>query len=610
MSDTAALVPTQGTDYAAALAVPPVSNLRRVGDEMFSWTDNDPARGPERPTGALLRHLAGQFAGSGRSVLIAGPHADDLVAALADGGAKVSWLLRSLGDAQNAARAHPTITVLAGALVRLDPDQRFDLVLAADGVDRLNSTEGDQMSAGELLDRLAGAVRPGGVLLLVHDNHLGVHHTVRLDPGAREADDSAWYPVDDHDPHRPASAEQLTDRLTAVGLTVDVSYAAFPEPSAPTILVGPGLLGNVDSPLRSRLGTALAQVFAAGFRGRAVLSDPRRLVYRALRAGAENTIAPSWLVIARAPDESATPTIQGQELLVGDMRGTFAYAVRATDDGEIRTVVLDPLAEPIEREGLRRIAEPTTPAVDGFVLEERLRHLCATADLTELRSELGRYESWLVAQAVDGALSGPAALAGLADVFVTPSGPTLLPTRWEPIEPVPLETALVRALWEFAVQLITSAQPHPWPISSSAVDLTATMLGMVGRGISDTEVRAAVDLHVQREAAEFEMSLAEQQSLRLRLLAVTPGTAPVDIEGFRELSEALWRQRYQASHLLALMEWTETIIQSRDNQLSRMEREIKFYRSKLPGKAMVLAREAYRVVGRDGRKLLRKRREK
>ncbi|GAA2619452.1 hypothetical protein [Paractinoplanes durhamensis] len=604
MSDTAALVPTQGTDYAAALAVPPVSNLRRIGGEMFAWSDSDPSRGPDRPRSALLRHLTGQFAGRGRSVLIAGPHADDLVAALVDGGATVSWLVRSLGDAENAAREHPKVTVLAGVLPRLDPEQRFDLVVAADGVERLNSVEGEQMSAGELLDRLAEAVRPDGVLLLTYDNHLGVHHTVRLDPGGREATDAAWYSIDDHDPHRPASAEQLTDRLTAAGLVVDVTYAAFPEPSAPSVLVGPGLLGNVDSPLRPRLGTALGQAFTAGFRGRAVLSDPRRLINRALRAGAESTVAPAWLIIARAPGVSAVPPIEGREFLAGDVRGTFVYTV-----GE-STTVLEPLAEPVERDGLRRIAEPEAPGADtGYVLEERLLHLCATADLGELRSELDRYETWLQEQATDGTLSGPVALAGFADVFVTPQGVTLLPTRWAPIEPVPLETVLVRAIWEFGVQLITSAQPHPWPISSSAVDLTATMLGMVGRGIAETEIRAAVDLFVQREAAEFELGLAEQQALRLRLLAVTPGTAPVDIEGFRELSEALWRQRYQASHLLALMEWTEQIIQSRDKQLSKMDREIQFYRSKLAGKAMLMAREAYRVVGRDGRKFLRGRRK-
>ena len=68
MSDAAALVPSEGTDYAAALARPPLTNLRRIGGEMFAWTDRDPRRGPALPRGAVLRHLLAQFAG-------AGPHA-------------------------------------------------------------------------------------------------------------------------------------------------------------------------------------------------------------------------------------------------------------------------------------------------------------------------------------------------------------------------------------------------------------------------------------------------------------------------------------------------------------------------------------------------------
>ena len=607
MSDGAALIPTQGTDYNAALSAPSLGNLRRIGGEMFSWTDRDPRRGPEVPRGAVLGYLLGEHGGAGRSVLIAGPIADDLVAALVDGGATVTWLVRSLVDAEEAARTHPEVTVLAGAAVKFDPADRFDLVVAVDGVERLNSSEGDQLSAAELIDRLAEAVRADGVLLLMHDNHLGVHHTVRLAPGAREAQDAAWYPLDENDPQRPASRQQLADRLTGAGLVVDVAYAAFPEPTTPTVLIGPGLLGNVASPLRPRLGTALNQALAAGFRGRPVLSDPRRLAGRALRAGAEETVAPGWLVVARAPGSSAAPTAASHSLLVGDSRGTFAYEVSAADTGEIRTTVLQPLAGPIEREGLRRIAEPAAPGADaGYVLDERLLHLAATADLRQMRVELTQYESWLRAQAVDDRLTGPVALAGLADLLVTADGPALLPTRWEPIEPIDYETALTRVLWEFAVQLITSGRPHPWPITSSAVDLTATLLGMSGRGMTDDQVRAAVDLHITLEAAEHELTLDAREQRRLQLLAVTPGTASVDIEGFRELTEALWRQRYEASHLLAMMEWTEQIIQSRDNTLSKLDREIQFYRKGFAGRVMVIGREVYRAARRDGRKALRR----
>jgi hypothetical protein len=547
---------------------------------MCNWTDRDPRRGPLPPRGALLRHLIRGLAAPGRAVLVAGPVADDLVTVLVDGGATVTWLLRSLVDAEESARAHPQVTVLAGAAVKLDPAETFDLVVAVDGIDRLNSAEGEQMDAGQLVDRLAAAVRADGTLLLMQDNRLGVHHNVRLEPGGREAQDAAWYPVDDHDIHRPASRDQLVTRLTDAGLTVDVAYAAFPEPGVPTVLVGPGLLGNVSSPLRPRLGTVLSHAFALAYRGRPVLSDPRVLVTRALRAGAEETIAPAWLLIARA---GANPSEAG-ELLVGDARGTFAYEVRGA-----ATTVLEPLESPIERDGLRRVAEPLALAAEsGYPLEERLLHLCATADLRRLRVELGQYESWLSAQPLDG----PAAIADLADVLVTPDGPVLLPTRWQPTEPVEYETALVRALWAFAVQLITSARPHPWPITSSAVELTATLLGMVGRGVTDEQLRAAVDLHVRIEAAEFELTLAEQDARRLQLLAVTAGTASVDIPGFRELTEALWRQRYEASHLLAMMEWTEQIIQSRDNTLSKLDLEIQFYRRRLAGKALIAGRQA------------------
>ena len=607
----AALLPTEGTDFAAALAVPPLANMRRIGGEMFAWSDRDAARTPALPRGAVLRYLAGQFAGPGRTVLVAGPHADELVTALVGTGATVTWLLRSLIDAEQAARQHTEVTVLAGAAVKLDPGARFDLVVAVDGVQRLNSAEGDQLGAAELIDRLAGAVQPDGTLLLMHDNHFGVHHTVRLEPGARERLDTEWYPsIDEHDTQRPASPEQLAARLSGAGLTLHCAYAVFPEPAAPTVLVGEGLLGEVSSPLRPRLGTALSQAFAAGFRGRPVLSDPRRLVERALLAGAEGIVAPGWLVVAQAPGSGAAPAAARHELLIGDPRGTFAYAV-ASAGGEVRTTVLQPLEGPIERAGLRRISEPAAPGADaGYVLEERLLHLAAAGDLRALRVELTRYDTWLRAQAHDGALTGPVALAGLADLFVTRDGTVLLPTRWEPIEPVALETAEIRAVWQFAVQLITSGRPHPWPVTSSAVDLTAALLGIVGMGVGPEQVRAAVELHVAIETADFELSLSEQHDRRLQLLAVSPGTASVDVAGYRELTEALWRQRYEASHLLAMMEWTEQMIRSRDLAVSKMDWEVQFYKNTWAGRFLMIARTGYRVVMRDGRKFVRGRRQR
>ncbi|MBB3099203.1 hypothetical protein FHR83_006909 [Actinoplanes campanulatus] len=561
-------------DMAAALAAPPLTNLVRVGGEMFSWTE------PVARDNPLLTHLSVELVGPGGTVLVAGPHPDELVTALTTGGAEVTWLLRSLTDAEQAARSHPAVTVLTGALGKADLTAGYDLVVATDGIQRLNSAEGDQLSAAELLDRLARAVRPGGALILMHDNQLGAHHTVRLDPGAGHRDDAAWRPAEAVD--GPAARTQLTAALTGSGLEIGTAYAAFPEPSAPTVLIGGETLGDVASPLRPWLRTVLARAYTTAFRGRPVLSDPRRLIDRALRAGAEDTVAGGWLVIAHAPGDRDRPA-RRPDVLVGDEHGI------RTPDAEIRTG-----QAPREPHGLRR-AELVRPAA-GYPLEERLLDLCAAADVRRLRQEIAQYESWLAGQSQDGLIDGPAALADLSDLGVTPDGPAVLSARWAPAEPIPTQTALVRALWQFAVRLATWARPHPWPITASAADLAAILTGMAGRSVTEEDLRAAVDLQVTIDAAEFGMTPAERRAHRLALLAVQPGTAPLDVAGYGELAEALWRQRYQASHLLAMMEWTEQIIASRDSQLSRMEWELRFHRSRVTGRALMAAKRAYRMI--------------
>ncbi|MBB4748309.1 hypothetical protein [Actinoplanes lobatus] len=555
-----------------------MTNLIRAGGEMFAWSDRS-----ARPN-ALLTRLITELSGPGRSVLVAGPHPDELITALTTGGAEVTWLLRSLTDAEQAARTHPAVTVLAGAFGKADLTPGYDLVVATDGIQRLNSAEGDQLPAAGLLDGLARAVRPGGSLVLMHDNQLGAHHTVRLDPGARHRDDAAWYPAEAVD--GPAARTQLTAELTGSGLVIDAAYAAFPEPDAPTVLIGGETLGDLASPLRPWLHTVLAQAYTTAFRGRPVLSDPRRLVGRALRAGAEDTVAGGWLVVARAPGD-AGHLRQWHDVLIG-----VAHGVHRLDAGGLRT--LAPYEGPREQDGLLR-AEVAQP-FDGYLLEERLFALCAAADVRRLRQEVTQYEAWLSGRSRDGAVDGPAALADLSGIGVTAAGPDVLFGRWAPVEPIPTRIALVRALWQFAVRLVTAGRPHPWPITASASDLAAILTGMAGRSVTEEDLRAAVDLQVTIDAAEFGLSPADRRAHRLALLAVQPGTAPLDVAGYGELAEALWRQRYQASHLLAMMEWTEQIIASRDSQLSRMEWELRFHRSRVTGRALMAAKRAYRMI--------------
>ena len=71
-------------------------------------------------------------------------------------------------------------------------------------------------------------------------------------------------------------------------------------------------------------------------------------------------------------------------------------------------------------------------------------------------------------------------------------------------------------------------------------------------------------------------------------------------------NRVIWQEGMflRTQHFQQQDRWTEQIIQSRDNQLSKMDREIQLYRSGFAGKLLLLAKELYRVVARDGRKYL------
>ncbi|MFI5843682.1 hypothetical protein ACIA8K_28670 [Catenuloplanes sp. NPDC051500] len=577
-------IPGQVNPAAALLA-----NLTRIGDEMFAWSD-----AVSGYSGAL-RHLVRTLAAApGTRALVAGPHHDEMISALVDAGAAVTCLVRSLKDAEALALRFPAAGVLCGSASRLDPLTRYDLVVCLDGLDRLNSAEGNPLTDDQLLATLAKAVTPDGTLVLRHENPLGIHAAVELDPGARERADSAWYPPGSS-ADRPASLSELTSRLAIFGLHATTCYAAFPLPTVPTVLVGPGLLGEVGAPLRGPLQAVLARAYTDAYRDTPVLSDPRRMAGRALRAGAEAVLAPAWVTVSRA--NGMAPS---HALLAGDLDGPHAYTLTPADWGATATTLVA-ADESAVRGGLRRV-NGAFPVPAGVVLEERLLGLCAAADLGGLRAELRRLAAWLDGHARDGWVTGPMALADAGELLDDGVRLGLAPPRWAPDAPVAADTVLTRVAWRFAARLITSGQPHPWPITSSAVDLAGLLLGMIDRPLRADSLHAALELELDLTG----LPLPERDLRRRELLAIAPGAATIDVPGYRELAEALWRQRYQASHLLAQMTWTEQIIRSRDLHLSKMDWEIQLYRKSWPGRFLMVARSGYKLVRNDTRKLSKK----
>ncbi|HWS33958.1 MAG TPA: hypothetical protein VN408_14595, partial [Actinoplanes sp.] len=149
-----------------------------IGGEMPEYAEEHPPAG-----GSLYRHLLDRLP-TGIRVLVAGPHDAGLVRALADK-REVTCLLRSRPDAERM----PDVTVLCGTLSKLTDADRYDTVIAFDGVGRLCSPEDTPLDWIESVRILQRSLRPGGTLLLTVENELGVHRLV--DPGTPAASRSA-----------------------------------------------------------------------------------------------------------------------------------------------------------------------------------------------------------------------------------------------------------------------------------------------------------------------------------------------------------------------------------------------------------------------------------
>nr|WP_296064050.1 hypothetical protein [uncultured Actinoplanes sp.] len=395
-----------------------------IGAEMLLWSDLDATHGPAPAGGAALRCLLPAV--SGRT-LVAGPHAADLLDALAAACPELTVLVRGVPDASSlTARyaGHPGVTVLCGSLEKLAAVPAYDTVVALDGLDRLVSAESEDLSWGETLALLAGVLRPSGRLLLAVENMFGLHRLVSLPASPADTD---WVVAGEHDPSRPASPSRLRSHLASAGLSMVHDHAAYPGVLAGrAFLDDPGLGGF----LAATLSTAVTATTD-------VLTDPRRLVTGALRSGLAADLAPAWIVLA-GKGSAGEPS--------------WPDAVIASASGDVREI---------------RLPAPDLPR--GRTLEDLLLAACQRRDLPSVRELL---TAWL---------AGPAAGVPAGQVIVGPCGDhTALAAAVDPR----------LALRLFAAEVIRGGHAGLWPAPTTEPELTALLAGMTGRELDPADVPA------------------------------------------------------------------------------------------------------------------------
>jgi hypothetical protein len=347
---------------------------------MADWSDGTPAGGPAY--GCLLEALRPLIPAGGR-VLVAGPHQLTTVSTLRPYG-EITCLVRSQPDAS--ALSDEGFEVLCGTLAKLPESERYDLIVALDGVGRLCSVEGPQFSWAESVQVLTRSLRPGGALLLAVENELGVHRLVDRVTATAAHSDADWRPVGEYDETKPGTPARLLSFLTAEGLTQGWLGTAWPLPATPELIVDEPRLRYGPA---GALAAAAAGVTGTAYATRPVLSDPRRLTATAIRGGLGPELAPAWLALAfRGPSPAAglpaailrdapmPPLPDGrllEEMLIGAclrhdlpvlrrllaawVSGTSATADNVIVDGD-RFIVLDPARSPVEPSiAVQRFAE-------------------------------------------------------------------------------------------------------------------------------------------------------------------------------------------------------------------------------------------------------------
>jgi hypothetical protein len=433
-----------------------------VRGEMQPWSDYSGKRGPVR--GPVLRALLDDVLPEQARTLIVGPHGADLVEAVVAKASETTLLVRSVSDATELSEQFgDKLQVVAGALDGLAGADKpaFDVVVAADGLDRVLGYDSDDLDWSQRLDALAAVASPEAVLVLGLENEFSLTNLLDRRPADERHADDEWRPLHD-DPSRPVSTDQLASELARVGFESSVAYAAFSVEETPFALLS-------------------AEVAAAARPGQL----PARLAVEALEAAAVAVpllapVAEGAESAARAGLLGATPT--GWIAVTGSVRHPVyaqtpghpsVLTADATDTGWSVAVTAG-TADAASPE-LRFDGEAVPSAVPGGVTAETLLfRLAAAEDVPGFRDLAGRLGDWARSQ------TGSQTLLRWDDVVVDGQSFAFGVSPWQTVAEESKKDLLAAAWQRFHDRLISGHRRHPWPPWMIGDDLVSTWLAMSG----------------------------------------------------------------------------------------------------------------------------------
>ncbi|MFI7606409.1 hypothetical protein ACIBTV_14905 [Micromonospora sp. NPDC049366] len=487
-----------------------------VRGEMQPWSD---ANGPRRPAGGpVLAALLDDLLPPASHALVLGPHDGDLVAAVAARSARVTVLLRSVSDATElrATVDAPNVRVVAGALDGLVErgDGGFDVVLAADGLDRVLGYDSPEWDWPRRAAATAGLAAPGALVIVGLSNEFALTDLLDGRPAHERHGDDEWRPLHD-DPTRPSSPQQLRDALAASGLDVTALYAAFDTAGSTHTLL------DADAAARGRPGHPAARLAVRGLEAAAsaqpLLAPVTDGADAAARAGLLGAVAPGWLAVSgvRAVHTAYAAAGSGR-VLAADLSG---------DRWRVTVVGADAAAGA----DLRPVNEPAE-LPDSESVERLLRRLAAAEDVPGFRAVAARLGEWARA-------GGDDLLVVLDDTGVDGDGFARGLLAWRGAAPASPAERLAAAWHRFHDRLVGGHHRHPWPPWQTRDDLVTVWLAMCGEeadaGLLDRGRRLADALAAAVDApadggTDVRTALAEAEDARVRAVELAGHVAGLE----------------------------------------------------------------------------------
>ena len=503
--------------------------------------------------GPVLRALLEDVLPSGSRVLVLGPHGADVIDLVTARAATVTTL-----DRLPVTSAGP------------DDVQRYDVVLAAGGLDAVPAGGRDEPGWAERLEALAHLAAPGAVVLLGLANEFVLS-------GLLDRTGSAWpiagVPAVAEDRSHPGSAGDLCDELARVGLPASRVFASASAAAEPWALIDVAVATETrPGRFAARIAAQALEAAAAGTPLLAPLADAADA---AAKAGLLSSTLSGWLAVsgptggrslyARIPGHDTVLAADRSRGVEGhwDVRVTPGAAAEAPS----APVVFDAGAIP-------------TDIPDGESVEHALIRLAAAEDVPGFRALAAALGDWARAQYAEKQPTPEQVPVWTWDELVVDgTGFARGVAPWMTTKSESAADLLAAAWHRFHDRLIADHRHHPWPPWTLGDDLISTWLDMSGTPASP----ALLD-----RGRELAGAIADATGSRTTATSTAAAEADVDVRtALVEAEEA----RREAAELAAHISGLEQTLAYRDKQLFVRENRIRGLRADL----QVAAAERNRV---------------